>query len=163
MSLQECVLPRYAHVPACKHARVYTSMCLYECLHIRMYAWLRVPMLVSGRPVTTHVVSGSCVVLCQPLGLVNCVTQSGFMCVLSSLGQIKEFSVGCFLGSLRALMIPGSTSWGQGSRTVKDPQGLLGLSWFPSGGPSDPLVGLSTVGPHPGWKREMRTASKEMD
>ena len=50
----------------------------------------------------------------------------------------------------------------QGSR-LRDCQTSSRTPWFSSQGLPAPLVGLSTIGPHPGRRREMITVSKGMD
>lgn len=117
-------------------------MCAGACVQrIRLHAWA----------------SGSCVALCRRPGLGNCVALP--LCPVSVLRWMK-LSLGCFLGSLQILMIPGSASRGLGSRTVQHPLELLG---FPPEGLSAPGVGLSTVGPYPDRRRGRRTVPEEID
>ena len=120
----------YGHVPVCKHAWVYTSECLYECPRVVMCAWEWVRVLVCSRSVTTHVgFRFMCDAMSVPRSgsLCDCTSKWLYVCPVPVLGQMREFSMGCFPGNLRVLLIPGSASRDRGSETVKHPLGLLGF------------------------------------
>lgn len=130
---------------------VSTSKRLYGCWPVVMCAQVHVYLLVSSGSMTTHVgfqFLGDAAPVPRSGSLCGCSSEWLYVCPVSVLGQMREFSLGCFPGSLRILMIPGSTSRGLGSRTVQHPLELLGFpprNFQPLKWDSAPL-GLTQVG-----------------
>lgn len=143
---RKSVLPVYVSVCMC--TCVCTSKCLSGCLALVVCAqvavqriWLHMGQFLCGAVPATR--SGNCVAL--PL------------CPVSVLGWMK-LSLGCFLGSLQILMIPGS-KFQVLLRTVQHPPELLGfpeglsaLEWDPA------IISLTQI-----RRRGMRTVPEEID